>query len=72
MKRGAKMAHTIRCRRIRLTEMQELNVSNSWKKQYVFHKNDRPVKWDVVDTAIKPTISQPNVFKKRDPPPLIK
>jgi hypothetical protein len=42
--RGAKMAHTIKCRLIRLTEMQEPKVSNSWKKQYIFHKYGRPVR----------------------------
>jgi hypothetical protein len=61
-KRGANIAHTIKCLLIIETEIHDIKVSINWR-------NDKN---SVSGTINKPSISHPNVFKKRNAPPIPK
>jgi hypothetical protein len=58
-KRGANIAHTIKCLLMTDTEMQEMEVSANWR-------NESSV---ASGTINKPSISQPKVLRKRKAPP---
>ena len=71
-KRGAKIAHTMRCRLIKLTEMHELTVSSNWKNTNQVQICSLWATSETARTKIQPMISHPKVLKNRDIPAVMK